>query len=270
VHDPLTNLFGVSQCELELPRPGTSVAFLFETEPGDCPVPAAPARRAFVTPELFRFFEELAKNNRRDWFQRNKERYHAVVRDPLLEFVQALGPALERVSRYVVADPRPVGGALFRIYRDTRFAKDKTPYKTHAGVHFRHARADDVHSLGYYLHLEPGNVFVGAGIWHPGSEPLRAIRGAIAAHPERWKRAAEDRGFRRHFDLSGETLTRTPRGFDPEHPLAAEIRRKDYIGVANLTQAEASRADFPERFASLAAAASPFMGFLARALGAPW
>jgi uncharacterized protein (TIGR02453 family) len=231
---------------------------------------SSPARPPFVTRELFRFFEELAKNNRRDWFQANKDRYHATVRDPLLEFVQAMGPALERVSRYVVADPRPVGGALFRIYRDTRFARDKTPYKTHAGVHFRHARADDVHSLGYYLHLEPGNVFVGAGIWHPGSAHLRAIRSAIVAHPERWKRASGDRGFRRHFELSGESLARTPRGFDAGHPLAADLRRKDYIGVTNLTPAEAVRPDFPERFASLCAAASPFMGFLARSLGAPW
>jgi uncharacterized protein (TIGR02453 family) len=229
-----------------------------------------PARNRFVTPELFRFFEELARNNRREWFARNKERYHAVVRDPLLEFVQAMGPALERVSRYVVADPRPVGGALFRIHRDTRFAKDKTPYKTHAGVHFRHARAEDVHSLGYYLHLEPGNVFVAAGIWHPGSEPLRAIRGSIAAHPERWKRAVGDRDFRRSFELSGESLVRTPRGFDPDHPLAADLRRKDYIGVASLSPADAVGPAFPGRFAALCAAASPFMGFLARALGAPW
>jgi uncharacterized protein (TIGR02453 family) len=232
--------------------------------------PAAPARNPYVTPELFRFFEELARNNRREWFQANKERYHAEVRDPLLAFVQAMGPALERVSRYVVADPRPVGGALFRIYRDTRFARDKTPYKTHAGVHFRHARAEDVHSLGYYLHLEPGNVFVVAGIWHPGSEELREIRGSIAAHPDRWKRASQDRGFRRHFELSGDTLTRTPRGFDPDHPLAADLRRKDYIGTAELSPSDAVRPDFPERFAALCAAASPFMAFLARSLGAPW
>ena len=87
-----------------------------------------------------------------------------------------------------MTDSRPVGGSLFRIHRDTRFAKNKTPYKIHAGAHFSHVRAKDVHAPGFYLHMELGNVFMGAGIWHPGSVTLGKIREAIVADPKRWKR----------------------------------------------------------------------------------
>jgi uncharacterized protein (DUF2461 family) len=116
---------------------------------------------------LLGFFDELSRNNKREWFQANKERYIAEVRDPLLGFVEAFAPKLRRISSHFVADSRPNGGSLFRIYRDTRFSKDKTPYKTWGAVQFRHERGKDVHAPGFYLHIQPGNVFMGAGLWHP-------------------------------------------------------------------------------------------------------
>ncbi len=104
-----------------------------------------------VTPRTFRFFDELARNNNRAWFDANKQRYIEEVRDPLVRLIEAFGPRLARISAHMVADPRPVGGSLFRIYRDTRFSKDKRPYKTHAGLSFRHADGRDVHAPVFYL-----------------------------------------------------------------------------------------------------------------------
>src|SRR5918996_3776624 len=140
-------------------------------------------------PELFRFLRDLEANNDRTWFNANKDRYEREVRDPALDFVEDFAPRLAEISQHFVADPRPSGGSLFRIHRDTRFSKDKSPYKTHVGIHFRHERAKDVHAPGFYLHLEPRSVFVGAGIWHPNSPTLAKIRAAIADDAEAWLRA---------------------------------------------------------------------------------
>src|SRR5439155_14951950 len=106
--------------------------------------------------ELFAFLRELAENNDREWFAANKARYVAEVQEPALAFIEDVGLRLSDVSRHLVADPRTTGGSLFRIYRDVRFAKDKSPYKTHIGIQFRHERARDAHAPGVYLPLEPG------------------------------------------------------------------------------------------------------------------
>ena len=135
---------------------------------------------AHFSPELFRFLRQLKRNNRRDWFEKNKPRYIEYVRDPLLQFIEDYAPRLHTISPYLVADPKPVGGSMFRIYRDVRFSKDKTPYKTSAGIHFRHEQSKDAHAPGFYLHVAPGEIFVALGIWHPASEALREIREHIA------------------------------------------------------------------------------------------
>ncbi len=225
---------------------------------------------ACVTPELFRFLAALRRNNNRQWFERNKPRYLTVVREPLQDFIEAFGPRLGKISPHLVADPRANGGSLFRIYRDTRFARDKTPYKTHAGIQFRHALGKDVHAPGLYLHLEPGNVFAAVGLWHPVSDSLRAIRSAIVAHPERWTRAIRDPRFRRAFRLEGDRLTRPPRGFDPDHALVEDLKRKDFIAVADLTEEEACAPGFIDKFARLCARSDPFMKFLTTAVGLRW
>src|SRR5207247_970374 len=126
-----------------------------------------------LTPELFRFLEELRKHNERDWFHRNKDRYLGQVRDPLLAFITAIGPKLRAIGPHIVADARPSGGSLLRIYRDTRFSRDKTPYQTHAALWFRLAADKEVEGPGYYLHLERGRSFMGAGMWRPSPDALR-------------------------------------------------------------------------------------------------
>lgn len=138
---------------------------------------------------LFAFLAELRRHNNRDWFNANKDRYLAEVRDPMLAFIGSVAPRLALISRHLVADPRPSGGSLMRIYRDTRFSRDKTPYKTNVGIHFGLDSPGDFEAPGYYLHLAPGEVFMGAGIWRPSADALRAIRGAIVKDPRGWGRA---------------------------------------------------------------------------------
>jgi uncharacterized protein (TIGR02453 family) len=222
---------------------------------------------SYVTPATFRFFTELARHNDRDWFAKNKERYHDEVRDPLLAFVTAFGPKLEKISAHMVADPRPVGGSLFRIYRDTRFSKDKSPYKTYAGLSFRHVRGRDVHGPIYYLHLEPGRIFSAAGMWHPPREVLEQVRAAIALHPKRWKKVAGARGF--SLD-EGDPLKRPPRGYDPDHPLALDLKRRSFTASTSFTQAEACAPDFVTRFARACRQKTPLMEFLTAAAELPW
>jgi uncharacterized protein (TIGR02453 family) len=224
-----------------------------------------PVRQHFNA-AFFRFLEELAANNDRDWFRRNKERYEREVRDPMIQFVLDFGEPLRRISPAFVADPRPVGGSIFRIQRDTRFSRDKRPYKTHAGIRFRHVRSRDVHAPGFYLHLEPGNVFVGAGIWHPDPASQLAVRTAIAADPARWKRILRAKSFRDRLETAGDSLKRPPRGFDPEHPLIGDLMRKDYIVVAALSEREACEPGFLLRTASICRAAAPYVRFVTDAL----
>jgi uncharacterized protein (TIGR02453 family) len=219
--------------------------------------------------ETFAFLEELAKNNNRQWFQENKERYDAHVKEPAISFIVDFEPFLKKISKHFVADPRPVGGSLFRIYRDVRFSKDKHPYKTNTGVQFRHNQGKDVHAPGFYLHLEPNNVFAAVGIWHPDPETLGKIRDAINENPSRWKKAVNEKAFRSRFDLSGDSLRRAPKGYDPDHPLIEDLKRKDFVGTTSLTQDAVGNHDFPQDFAEICSAGTPLVTFLCSAVGLP-
>ncbi len=229
------------------------------------PLPEHPFR-----PALFRFLRELAENNDRTWFQARRGRYDDEVRGPALEFIAATAPHWARISAHVRADPRPVGGSLFRIHRDVRFGSDKRPYKTHVGIQFRHEDAKDVHAPGFYLHLEPRNSFVGFGIWHPDATTARRIRASIVAQSAAWKAATASAAFRRDFELAGESLKRPPRGFDREHPHVVDLMRKDFIAVAPLTQAEICRPDFARAFVHRARTGVPLVRFLCEALELPF
>ena len=114
--------------------------------------------------ETIKFLNELAANNNREWFAVNKHRYESLVVDRTFAFIIAMGDELRKISSHFEAIPKKQGGSLMRVYRDTRFSKDKTPYKTNIGIQFRHEAGRDVHAPGYYMHIEPGDVFVGAGL----------------------------------------------------------------------------------------------------------
>jgi uncharacterized protein (TIGR02453 family) len=221
-------------------------------------------------PALFAFLRALKRHNDRLWFDRNRERYEEDVRRPLLRFIADIAAPLQRVSAAVVADPRPVGGSMFRIHRDTRFSKDKTPYKTHAAAHFRHSAGRNVHAPGFYLHLEPGNVFFGAGIWHPDTEALAAIRGAIMDNSDLWVAWTRSRRFRSACTWEGEVVQRPPRGVPADHPLLDDLKHKDFTVLGASSEAEAGQPDFSRRFLRFCRAAAPLNEFLARALGLDW
>jgi uncharacterized protein (TIGR02453 family) len=222
------------------------------------------------TADLFRFLEDLRKHNDRAWFAKNKERYLDVVQEPALEFVRSFGPYLRKISPNFLADDRPSGGSLFRIYRDVRFSKDKSPYKTHLGLDFRHRVGKDVHAPSFYLHLQPGEVFAAAGVWHPSPEALRTIRDAIVTKPERWKRAAYGKAFLARYRLSGDALKRAPAGFPPDHPLIEDLRRRDHVCVAMLDERMVTSKEFLPNYAELCRQAGPYVGFLCEALGVPF
>lgn len=223
--------------------------------------------KTYFTPRTFGFLSELAANNNRQWFLANKSRYESDVKEPALRFISDFSTPLEKISPRFRADPRPNGGSLFRIYRDVRFSKDKTPYKTAAGIQFRHEAGRDAHAPGFYLHVQPGRCFVGCGSWRPGAQALRRIRAVMDEDPRAWKRATGGESFRRIFELSGDSLVRAPLGYSVKHPLIEDLRRKDFVAVAQLGQADLMADDFLSHFASLCSTAAPFQRWLCRATG---
>jgi uncharacterized protein (TIGR02453 family) len=212
------------------------------------------------------FLSELAANNNRAWFAENRQRYEDSVREPALAFIDAIGPGLKRISRHFTATPRRSGGSLMRIYRDTRFSKSKLPYKTNIGMQFRHELGRDVHAPGFYVHIEPGDCFVGAGIWRPEADVLGTIRLRIAESPGAWRRARDAKGFAASFELVGEQLKRMPRGFSADHPMADDLRRKDFIGFSPYEIGEITEPEFLDYVLERFADARPFMRFLCAAL----
>ena len=224
----------------------------------------------YITPGLFDFLRELKQNNDKAWFAENKQRYESVVREPLLKFITDFTVHLAKVSLHYQADPRKVGGSLFRIHRDIRFSPDKTPYKTHAGIQFRHESGKDVHAAGFYLHLEPGNVFTAIGVWQPDSETLGKIRDTIVAHPDRWHQIFANEKFAAIFKLAGDMLKKAPRGYDPDHPLIEVLKHKDLYVFTSFIEQEACAVDFIDRYANVCLKTRPFMEFLTTAIGLPW
>ncbi len=225
--------------------------------------------RAYFTPAFFKFFADLKQHNNKAWFDANKRRYETLVRDPLLAFIADFGPTLRRITPHLLADPRPAGGSMFRIYRDIRFSKDKSPYKTRATVHFGH-RDRSRPSPGYYLSLAPGEVYAGIGLWHPDPKTLSMVRDAIVAHPDRWRRVVSSKTFTARFKLEGDALKKPPRGYDPDHPLVEDLKRTDLIAGSGFTEAQACSATFMPAFADVCRAAAPFGEFLTQAVGLPW
>jgi uncharacterized protein (TIGR02453 family) len=217
--------------------------------------------------DFFAFFRELKTHNDRAWFEANKPRFRDSVQAPMSQFIAAMAPHLRRVSKHFIADPRPNGGSMFRIYRDVRFSKDKRPYKEHAACHFRHTLAKDVHAPGFYVHFAPDEVFFGGGLWMPEAVPLGKVRTALADKPAAWRKAMRDKDFTTRFGgIRGEGLTRPPRGFDPNHPLIEDIKRKSFFAMQ---EAKPELAQSPKLVVEVGAAfagAAPLMRFLCRAL----
>ena len=226
--------------------------------------------RAHFTPRFFEFLEELSRNNNRDWFIPNKLRYERDVREPMLAFIADFAPRLKKISANYVADPRPTGGSMMRIYRNLRFSRDKTPYHTNVSAAFGHRSGSHFSSPSFYLSLSPAEAFAGVGVWHPQPDTVAKIRNAIVTRPAKWKEAVNDRKFKARFELMGDMLSRPPKGFDASHPLIEELKRKDFVGGTEFTRKEVCSAEFLDLFSKACADAAPFMKFLTEAMVLKW
>ena len=222
------------------------------------------------TEATFVFLDELSENNDRAWFEAQRQRYEDVVRTPALRFIAAMAAPLQRIAPRFRAVPTKVGGSLLRIHRDTRFSKDKTPYKTNVGIQFRHDLGKDIHAPSFYVHIAPDGCFLGAGSWRPESEALLKIRQLIDAKPERWLALLAEPAFVQSWSLSGDVLTRLPRGFAADHPAANDLKRKDFIAMNPLSYDDVVGGSLVQRAAQAFESAVPLMHFLCDATGAQW
>jgi uncharacterized protein (TIGR02453 family) len=221
---------------------------------------------AHFSPAFFSFLKALKRHNDREWFQAHRDRYTADVEEPMRQFISDLAPRLATISPAFIVDPKRTGGSMYRIYRDTRFSSDKSPYKTHVAASFQHAERKAAPSVpGFYLHLEPGDCLGGGGIYHPDMATLTRIRLAIVGNAKGW--AAVKRAG---LTIEGDTLARAPAGFDPRHPSIEDLRRKDFYSLVPFTQAAVCRPDFLDRYVESCERVAPLVAFLTRALGWRW
>jgi uncharacterized protein (TIGR02453 family) len=227
-------------------------------------------RGSGFSPATLDYLRELALNNERGWFRENQARYESTVLGPALAFIEAMQRPLGDFAPHFVAAPQRVGGSLMRVYRDTRFSRDKEPYKTNIGIQFRHEAGKDVHAPGYYVHIAPDESFVGAGMWRPDSGPLRAVRERIAERPAEWRRATGEAAFRRHFHLGGERLTRPPRGFDASLECIDDVKRTSFIAIKNFDPDSCLNRRFLKQVETAFRAASAYMRFLCKAVDVPF
>jgi uncharacterized protein (TIGR02453 family) len=216
---------------------------------------------AYFTPELFRFLARLKRNNHRDWFQAHKDEYETYARQPALRFIEDFGGPLFKITPHLIADARPTRGSLFRIYRDTRFAADKRPYKTNIAMRFPH-RGKDVHSPGFYLHLEPAGCFAACGLWHPAPPTLLKVRTAIVERCDEWRKV---RKLVNWDDAN--RLSRPPRGFPGDHEFVEDLKLRDLGSAIELTDAQVCGPKFMATFAAACKKMSPLAAFLSGALG---
>lgn len=223
-----------------------------------------------ITPELFAFLDDLSHNNHRDWFTANQDRYEREVRQPVLELIEQLEPPLHRIAPMLRVVAKKTGGSLMRIHRDTRFSKDKTPYKTNVGISLRHQADIDIHAPGIYIHLAADECFVGAGCWRPQRETLASIRRAIDGDPKAWRRARDQKKLRASYQLAGESLKTAPRDYPKDHPEIEDLRRIDFIAVADRSQSDFTNSGATERIVGLIRDAKPLMQFLCNAIDVPY
>lgn len=214
-----------------------------------------------------KFLRNLARHNNREWFHAHKADYETHVREPFQRLLIDLQPALAQISGHYRSEPGRTGGSLYRIHRDTRYTNDKSPYKSWQGARLFHARRKQVEAPAFYLHLEPGGSFVGAGIWHPQPDTLRRIRHFILDNPGSWKAAAHGSAFHRRFDLDdSEMLTRIPRGFPDTFEFAPDLRRKNFVALRTLDDATVTGPRLRRTVEADLAGLAPFVDYLCAAL----
>jgi len=214
--------------------------------------------------EMVKFLRGLKRNNRREWFQPRKHLFDQHVKEPMLQLVEGLNAELAKFAPDYVTDPKK---AVFRIYRDTRFSHDKTPYKNHIAASFSRRGSEHVSGGLFYFSVSNEEVEVAGGVYHPMPETLLLVRNYIAEHHEEMTRILADKKTRKLLgDLRGGELTRAPKGFDPEHPAIHLIKKKDWILDVTLDAGLATTPKLHREIADRFRAMAPLIDFLNRPL----
>jgi uncharacterized protein (TIGR02453 family) len=209
-------------------------------------------------PEGIQFMRSLARHNKREWFQPRKPIFEAQVKQPMRQLVEAVNAAMARFAPEYVTDPDK---AIFRIYRDTRFSKDKTPYKDHISASFPRRGAPG--GAGYYFQVSHKDVGIGGGIYMPAPETLLAMRTHVAGHYQNFRRIAQARTVKQLFGgVQGEQLSRVPKGFDAAHPAADLLRFKQFILYVELEPDLAAGPELYPEIVKRFRALRPFLEFL--------
>ncbi|MEL1264603.1 DUF2461 domain-containing protein [Pseudoxanthomonas putridarboris] len=221
----------------------------------------------YFTDASFKFLRALARHNDKTWFNDHKPQYEANVRQPFLRLLTDLQPDLAEVSLHFRSDPKTVGGSLFRIHRDARFSTDKSPYKTWQGARLYHERHRQVPAPSFYFHLQPGECFVGAGLWHPEPDTQRRVRQFILDNPGGWKKAAHEARFRKRFEFEeSEKLVRPPRGFPADFEFIDDLKHRNFVFWRSLDNDVVTGPRLRQVLAADLAALGPFVDYLCAAL----
>jgi uncharacterized protein (TIGR02453 family) len=225
------------------------------------PAEASQERRPYFTPDGLRFLRGLARNNNRDWFNARKPVYEAEIKRPMLAVIDAVTGAMMDFAPGHVRAPESI---MMRIYRDTRFSKNKLPYKPHVSAWWVHDGLRKTSGAGFYLHVSGKQVEIAAGAFMPETEQLLAIRRFLMEHHEMYRKLAQARGLRRllNDEESGEPLSRSPKGFPAEHPAADLYRQKRWGFSASLAPEMATKPDFAKMVDSYFRAAAPLVALL--------
>ena len=211
-------------------------------------------------PEARQFLRELAANNNRAWFKPRKSDYEQYVRGPLIELTWELGIALSDFAEGYRTDARK---AVYRIYRDVRFSRNKDPYKTHAAAIFPPLGLDRHAGAGFYFHFSADELFVGGGVYAPGSAELRLIRERIARDHGELRAIVAASDFKRAFGgIAGATLKRIPQGFPRDHAAADLLVRKQFLAAATLPAAEIEKPTIAAVLNRHFRMIAPFLAFL--------
>lgn len=227
----------------------------------------------FFTDRSLTFLRGLARSNRRDWFEAHRPDYEAAILQPMRALIEEMDVRLARLAPEIVGDPKR---SMFRIYRDVRFSKDKSPYKTHAACWFFHRDAShrvgqESHGggAGFYFHFQPGSSLDAGGIWMPPREALGKLRDALAEKPHAFERAVLAPAVKRRFgEMDDEAvLTRVPRGYAPDHPAAQWLRYRSFTLGRALSDAQVTSARLPDLLAEDFAGMLPLVRWANGALG---
>ncbi len=223
---------------------------------------------ARFTAESIQFLADLAQNNDRAWFQPRKADYERLLKDPIEQLCEALGERFVARGIPLQADRR----SPFRIYRDTRFSKDKSPYKTHLGASFPWIEIGPdgavvdagAHANGGYFHFSPGDMYVGGGMWMPEKPRIEAFRAAIVADPDRVRAALEEPAFVAWFGgaHTHESFKKMPSGYPADHPMADLFRWKDIVFGRRMSDEEVLSPELPDLLVEGYATALPVFRFL--------